>query len=126
MKELLTWFCGGGGGEGGGSGEQYFQVLFVNDSVQLHSCAFWLFFPDACLDSLRSVQVQRDRVYDQLVEYVGGNTTSSTVRRVSELLLMLPFLVQNKFICRDFWLKVLREKQVTLHKLLREMLEYVI
>lgn len=87
--------------------------------------AMLLFNPDACLDSLRSVQVQRDRVYDQLVDYVGGNTPS-TVRRVSELLLMLPFLVQNKFICRDFWLKVLREKQVTLHKLLREMLEYVI
>lgn len=104
---------------------QKMTSLKIEHSEYLLLKAMLLFNPDACIDNSRSVQRQRDRVYDQLVEHVGGGSGSSMSRRVSDLLLVLPFLVQNRFIFRDFWFKIMKEKQVTLHKLLREMLERV-
>lgn len=104
---------------------QKMTYLRMERSEYLLLKAMLLFNPDACIDSSRSVQHQRDRVYDQLVEHVGGSGASAP-RRVGELLLVLPFLVQNRFIFRDFWLRVLKDKRVALHKLLREMLEYVV
>jgi hypothetical protein len=86
--------------------------------------AMLLFNSDTNLECLKGVQQQRDRVYDALVDYEGPRMAASLPKRVSELLFILPLIVHNKFVSREFWLAVKQDGRVVLHKLLREMLEY--
>ena len=62
-------------------------------------------------------------MHDSLVEYERwrGNTNQ---RRIGNLFLTLPLLMQAKILAREYWFSVKQSGRVPLHKLLSEMLEY--
>ncbi|KAK2148778.1 hypothetical protein LSH36_484g04090 [Paralvinella palmiformis] len=78
---------------------------------------------DISIDSWETVQQLRDRMHDSLVEYERwrGNTNQ---RRIGNLFLTLPLLMQAKILAREYWFSVKQSGRVPLHKLLSEMLEY--
>ena len=68
-------------------------------------------------------------MYDTILEHVRSRNTSSggansNERRVGNLLLTLPMLMQAKIYAREYWFNVKKDGRVPLHKLLSEMLEY--
>lgn len=83
-----------------------------------------LFNPDVEVESSRAVQVQRNLVIEGLLEYEGHHREGRIPHRVSDLLLTLPLIVQARFVTRDYWLMIASDARISLHKLLREMLEY--
>jgi len=85
--------------------------------------ALLLFNPDTNLESPQLVQQQRERVYDCLVEYE-GQRGGSLEKRISQLLFILPLIVNNKFMSREFWTRVRQNNRVSLSKLVSEMLQY--
>jgi len=76
------------------------------------------------LHNPKGVQQERDRVYDALVEYERPRGGVSLPKRVSELLFLLPLIIHNKFMSREFWLSVRKDSRIVQHRLLREMLEH--
>lgn len=78
---------------------------------------------DISVENSETVQILRDRMHDSLVEYqvARGNVN---YRRMGNLLLTLPLVMQAKLLAREYWFNVKKDGRVPLHKLLSEMLEY--
>lgn len=86
-------------------------------------------FADIGVESPETVQQLRDRMHDSLLEYTRTRGPSSasvfaSQRRVGNLLLALPILMQVKILAKEYWFNVKKGGRVPLHKLLSEMLEY--
>ena len=77
------------------------------------------------MDNPEAVQALRDRMQDAMLEYEKPRTSTS-VRRVCNLLLSLPILMHEKLLAKDYWFNVKKGGRVPLHKLLSEMLEYAV
>ncbi|ELT99464.1 hypothetical protein CAPTEDRAFT_108381 [Capitella teleta] len=92
--------------------------------------AMLLLNPDIGVESPETVQQLRDRMHDSLLEYSRARTpnSSSSVfsaqRRVGNLLLTMPILMQVRILAKEYWFNVKKGGRVPLHKLLSEMLEY--
>jgi len=85
--------------------------------------AMMLLNPDANTDSCEMVQQLRDRMLDALMEYERMRGVNAQ-RRVANLLFVLPLLMQEKLLAKEYWFNVKKGGRVPLHKLLSEMLEY--
>ena len=62
---------------------------------------------------------------DSLLEYERMRG-SNHHRRMGNLLLSLPILMQQKLLAKEYWFNVKKGGRVPLHKLLSEMLEYAV
>ena len=82
-----------------------------------------LIFSDANTDSSETVQQLRDRMLDALMDYERLRGVNAQ-RRVANLLFVLPLLMQEKLLAKEYWFNVKKGGRVPLHKLLSEMLEY--
>nr|AHY03422.1 estrogen receptor [Perinereis aibuhitensis] len=85
--------------------------------------AMMLLNPDANTDSCETVQQLRDRMLDALMDYERMRGVNAQ-RRVANLLFVLPLLMQEKLLAKEYWFNVKKDGRVPLHKLLSEMLEY--
>lgn len=70
------------------------------------------------------MQQLRDRMLDALMDYE-RTRGHNPQRRVANLLFLLPLLMQEKLLAKEYWFNVKKGGRVPLHKLLSEMLEYV-
>ena len=82
------------------------------------------FLADIKVDSSDFVQDFRDRLQDTLLEHGRSRGLANPHRRLGNLLFCLPPLMHLKLLCREYWFAVKKSGQVTLHKLLSEMLDY--
>lgn len=81
-----------------------------------------MLFTDANVENEEAVHQFRDKIQDCLIDYVkrrsGGN-----MRRVGNILLLLPILTQIKLLAKKYWFDVKKDGRVPMHKLFLEMLE---
>ena len=73
------------------------------------------------LESQSAVEQLQDSVHDALIEYV--RTRYSNMRRVGNMLMIIPNITQQKLLARNYWLDIKQNGKVPMHKLFLEMLE---
>lgn len=86
--------------------------------------AMLLLNPDIQVGSSDTVQQLRDRMQDSLADYERSRGQTNQLRRVSNLLFVLPLLMQEKLLAKEYWHNIKSSGKVPLHKLLSEMLEF--
>ena len=79
---------------------------------------------DIPVGSADTVQQLRDRMQDSLAEYERSRGQTNQLRRVGNLLFVLPLLMQEKLLAKEYWHSIKIAGKVPLHKLLSEMLEF--
>ncbi|CAH1791379.1 unnamed protein product [Owenia fusiformis] len=84
--------------------------------------AMVLFNEDANVDNAPAVKQVQDKYHDALIEYVQRRSGGS-VRRVGNLLMLLPLMTQAKILAKQYWFNIKQEGKVPMHKLFLEMLE---
>ena len=79
---------------------------------------------DISVENPDTVQHLRDRMQDALQEYERSRGQTSP-HRVIHLVLVLPLLMEEKLLAKEYWYNIKKDGKVPLHKLLSEMLEFV-
>jgi ribosomal protein L35AE/L33A len=77
------------------------------------------------VENVDAVQRLRDKMQDALLEYERARGTSNPVHRVVKLLFILPMLMEEKLLAKEYWYNIKKGGKVPLHKLLSEMLDFI-
>ena len=102
-----------------------FQFFSKIDLIKRNHVHLLHLLSDANTENCETVELLRDRMQDSLLEYARARGANYH-RRVGNLLLCLPILMQQKILAKEYWFNVKKGGRVPLHKLLSEMLDYAV
>ena len=77
------------------------------------------------VENMDAVQRLRDKMQDALYEYERAHGHNNAVHRVVKLLFILPMLMEEKLLAKEYWYNIKKDGKVPLHKLLSEMLDFI-